>query len=85
MPSDIIVSGNDSPARHRLAGEALLPTDDHGQSTPDDEEEQAHEQELDADDLVIGREYVLPDERLARARARCARPVWLIDAMVSPT
>src|SRR5207247_10306172 len=49
-------------AWHRLAGETELPADLHRQQSPHQQEEQADEQELDADDLVIGGEDVLAPE-----------------------
>src|SRR5262245_25314129 len=46
----------------RIARPGELPADQHGQQPADHHEEEAHEQELDADDLVVGREDVLLHE-----------------------
>ena len=61
--------GPEQPAqdRHRLPGPGQLPADGHRQQAAEHEEDQAREQELDADDLVIGREDVLGQE-VARGR-----------------
>src|SRR5213594_384123 len=49
--------------RDRLPREAQLPAHLHREQPAHQQEEQADEQELDPDDLVIGREDVLADER----------------------
>src|SRR5438105_7433863 len=43
-------------------GPGELPADEHGEQSADDEEEEAHEQELDADDFVVGGEDVAFEE-----------------------
>ena len=44
-------------------GESELPPYQHRRQAADTQERQAHQQELDADDLVVCREYVFPKER----------------------
>ncbi len=61
-----------SAARHGLAREAELPPHLHRQQSPDQQEEEADEQELDPDDLVVGREDVLPDEASIVVMRVCA-------------
>jgi hypothetical protein len=55
--------GQHTPPRHGLRGEAELPAHHHRQQPADEQAHEAHHQELDADDLVVGREDVLADER----------------------
>ncbi len=54
--------GKQPAAGHRGSGEPELPADHDGRQAAHREEDQAHQQELDADDLVVGRKDVLPDE-----------------------
>jgi hypothetical protein len=48
--------------RHRLPRPGELPAHRHRQQSADDEEDQAGEEKLDADDLVVGREDVARQE-----------------------
>jgi hypothetical protein len=61
---DRAAGGGEHPreSRHRPPRPSELVADGHGHQAPEHQEQQAREQELQADDLVVDREDVLPHE-----------------------
>ena len=102
-PELVVELGEHRPARHaRLAEERAnqrqrgarvgeLPAHEHHQRKAEEEEQEAGDGVLDADDLVIGREDVLAPEAelfvmgfVRDVRLGCGDSCWLTHAVCSP-